>query len=266
MNADPSTSPHIGVFDSGIGGLSVLRRLRREMPQCTVSYIADNRHLPYGAKPPAWLVERCNALTQHLLERGANLVLVACNTATTHTIAELRARWPGVPFVGVEPGVKPAIATSRRGRVAVIATEATLQSARLRSLIDEHGRRAELRLQPCPGLADAVDAGDDAAIDALVDEACAELVAADVDTVVLGCTHYPLVAERFARRLGPDVVLIDTADAVCRRVRALLPVASDAPALSRGALSIEATGPVEGVQHAVERWLGEAVQVVQSDL
>jgi glutamate racemase len=266
MNAAPPAAPHIGVFDSGIGGLSVLRCLRRELPQCTVSYLADNRHLPYGAKPPSWLVERCGKLTQQLLNRGAGLVLVACNTATTHTIAALRARWPDVPFVGVEPGIKPAIATSRRGRIAVIATEATLQSPRLRSLIDDHGRRAEVRLQPCPGLADAVDAANDAAIDALVGEACAEIVAAEVDTVVLGCTHYPLIAERFARRLGPDVALIDTADAVCRRVRALLPATSDAPTLGRGALSIEATGGVEGVQRAVERWLGEAVQVVQSDL
>ncbi|NRF68628.1 glutamate racemase [Aquincola sp. S2] len=264
MTARPSPSPQIGVFDSGVGGLSVLRGLRRRLPDCAISYLADNRHLPYGAKSPEWLVERCATLTQVLVSQGSALVLVACNTATTHTIAALRQRWPSLPFVGVEPGVKPAIAASRSRRIAVLATEATLQSERMRSLVGTHGADAEVHLLACPGLADAIERAADDALETLIEDACARIEATQADTVVLGCTHYPLIADRIARRLGPGVALVDTAEAVCRRVESLLPVRIGAQAEPRGALSIAASGDVELVARAARRWLDEPVTVAHS--
>lgn len=248
----------IGVFDSGCGGLSVVRSLRRDLPGVPMHYLADNRHLPYGEKSSAWLEARMQQMTQVLLDGGASLILIACNTATTHAIAALRARWPLVPFVGVEPGIKPAVAGSRSKRIAVLATSATLASARLDELIRQHGGGATILRQPCPGLADAIDRGDDEAIDARLDEACAALRHAGVDAVVLGCTHYPLVADRVAARLGASVTLIDTADAVSRRVASLLPD-QEVHTGSRAPIELMATGEPEVLTRAARRWIDPAL-------
>jgi glutamate racemase len=259
MEPAKQAPPLIGVIDSGCGGLSVVRSLRRDLPGMPMRYLADNRHLPYGEKSSAWLEARMQQMAQVLLDGGATMILIACNTATTHAIAALRARWPQVPFVGVEPGIKPAVAASRSKRIAVLATSATLASARLDELIRQHGAGASILRQPCPGLADAIDRGDDAAIDARLDEACAALRQASVDTVVLGCTHYPLVSDRVAVRLGAAVTLVDTADAVSRRVASLLPaqglgVGSQAP------IELLATGEPEVLTKAARRWIDPALE------
>jgi len=253
MNPGMQAPPLIGVFDSGCGGLSILRSLRRDLPTLPLRYLADNLHLPYGDKPTEWLEARAQRLTQYLLDGGATLILIACNTATTHTIATLRARWPHVPFVGVEPGIKPAVAASRTSRIAVLATRATLQSARLDDLIRQHAGNATILRQACPGLADAIDLGDDDAINARLDEACETLRRAGVDTVVLGCTHYPLVADRVATRLGPTIKLVDTADAVSRRVAALL---APERGQSTAAIHLLATGDAAALTRAARRWIG----------
>ena len=252
-------TPLIGVFDSGCGGLSILRALRRDLVGIPMRYLADSRHLPYGEKTTAWLEARMQRMTQVLLDGGATLILIACNTATTHTIAALRARWPQVPFVGVEPGIKPAVAGSQSKRIAVLATSATLASARLEELIRQHGGGASILRQPCPGLADAIDRGDDDAIDARLDEACAALRHAHVDTVVLGCTHYPLVADRVAARLGAAVTLIDTADAVSRRVGSLLPAHGAQGNDGSASIDLLATGEPEVLTKAARRWIDPAL-------
>lgn len=249
--------PHIGVFDSGIGGLSVLGALRAQLPAAHLSYIADSRHTPWGERPAAWVARRCAQLSAQLLAGGAGLVVVACNTATTQAIAGLRARWPDKPFVGVEPGIKPAVAASRRGRVALLATPGTLGSARLRHLVHTHARDVTLLHLPCPGLAAAIEAAwqDDAALQVQLDLIAGQLRQADVDAVVLGCTHYPLAASALQQRLGPDVQLIDVAQAVARRVASLLPVAAvgqpDAPPPT-----LMATGATDSLAQAARHWLG----------
>ena len=260
-----TAAPHIGLFDSGIGGLSVLRAVRRQLPEARCSYIADTACTPWGDRPAAWLVARCEQLSAWLIDHGADLVLVACNTGTTQAIATLRARWPVVPFVGVEPGIKPAVAASRNRRVAVMATTGTLRSHRLRQLMAHHAADAQVLRLPCPGLAEAIEQaadadGDDAALSKQLDDIAATLRAADVDTVALGCTHYPLVADALQQRLGPAVQLIDTADAVARRVASLLlpgrPVASvTTKAGAAGPLRLLATGDTTTLQRAAERWL-----------
>jgi glutamate racemase len=258
----PTTTrtPHVGIFDSGVGGLSVLRSLRAALPGAKLSYVADNRHLPYGDKSPDWLIARCGLLTEHLLDSGANLILVACNTATTHTISALRTRWPHLPFVGIEPGIKPAVHASRTRRIGVMATPATLRSIRLRDLVALHAADCHVHLLPCPGLASAIEEADEACLTQLVDESCTALLAERVDTVVLGCTHYPLIADHLAARLGPEVMLIDTAEAVAKRTRTLLPeLAQD----SLTSITAIATGPTAPIERALRRWIGEPVALCQ---
>ena len=223
----------IGVFDSGVGGLSVLRSLRALMPQARFLYVADSGHAPYGERDEAYVVERARAITAHLLAQGAQLVVVACNTATAAAVQALRERWPAVGFVGVEPGLKPAIARSRNRRIGVMATRGTLQSAKFRRLVEAHAAGVELVLQPCDGLARALEEGDASApaVLALVERHTVPLRAAGVDTVVLGCTHYPFATSEIAAALGPGVTLVDTAEAVAlqaRRLAEALPAARHA--------------------------------------
>jgi glutamate racemase len=267
-----TAAPHIGLFDSGIGGLSVLRALRRQLPAARCSYIADTACTPWGDRPADWVVARCAQLSAWLIEQqDADLVLVACNTGTTQAIAALRTRWPGMSFVGVEPGIKPAVAASRNCRVGVMATRSTLDSDRLHELVDHHAGSARVLQLPCPGLVEAIeraagaaDASADAAVlAAQLDRIAATLRDADVDTVVLGCTHYPLVADALQQRLGPGVQLIDTADAVVRRVASLLPPrpprppgAPDMP-IPAGPLRLLATGDTHTLQRAARRWLSD---------
>ena len=251
---------HIGIFDSGIGGLSVLRALRAQLPGARLSCIADSRHIPWGDRPAAWVAERCAQLSAALLADGAELVVVACNTATTQAIASLRARWPQQHFVGIEPGIKPAVAASRNARVALLATPGTLRSERLQHLVQAHAQGVTLLRLPCPGLAEAIEAAwqDGRALRARLDDIAARLRAAEVDTVVLGCTHYPLVAAALQQRLAPGTLLVDVAQAVARRVASLLPMAAlgvngapEAP-LPR----LWATGPAQNLHQAALHWLG----------
>lgn len=227
MSADappPTASgPRIGVFDSGVGGLSVLRALHRHMPRATLLYAADSGHAPYGERDAHFVIARSLALTDHLLRQGAQVLVVACNTATAAAVDALRAAYPTLPIVGVEPGLKPAIVLTRNRRVGVMATHATLASDRFQRLVATHGSGVELHLQACGGLARAIESGDadGAEVGELVEQHTATLRAAGVDTVVLGCTHYPFVAHRIAQALGPGVALVDTADAVARQAMRL---------------------------------------------
>ncbi len=213
----------IGVLDSGVGGLTVLRALHRRLPGAAMVYIGDVSHAPYGERPADEIAARCVALVGSLAARGARLIVVACNTATVLAIEALRARWPALSFVGVEPGVKPAVFLSRSRRIAVMATTATAASARLRELIDRHAQGAHVHVQPCPGLAAAIERGvlDGPELLAVLRPGCESIIAANVDTVVLGCTHYPFVEPTLRVLLGADITLIDTAAAIAERTASL---------------------------------------------
>jgi glutamate racemase len=242
----------IGIFDSGVGGLSVLRALRRRLPRAPLLYVADSAYAPYGERDPAAVLDRALRLTGHLRDWGAELIVVACNTATALAIDTLRERWPDTPFIGVEPGIKPATRWTRNGRIGVMATPATLASARFASLVGRHAGGVRVTLQPCPGLAAAIERGelDDAELGRLLEHCCAPLRAADVDTVVLGCTHYPFVAPRI-QALLPQVRLVDTADPVAERAGALWAGADvDVPP------NLFTTGDPQRLASVAARWLG----------
>ena len=220
----------IGVFDSGVGGMSVLRHIRAQLPHENLIYLADTGYAPYGAKAEQVVAERSLAVAQFLVAQGAKAIVVACNTATVAAIKLLRAHYPDMPIVGVEPGLKPAAAASRNGSVAVLATEVTLAGEKFLLLRDQvsSASNAEFVLQGCPGLVDQIELGEFAspATRTMLEGYLLPLLDKGVDTVVLGCTHYPFVRATIESILAgagrQDVVLIDTGDAVARQLVRLL--------------------------------------------
>lgn len=214
----------IGIFDSGLGGLSVLAAIARQLPRADLCYVADTAHVPYGPKSDAYVRGRVLAIGQALVERGCTLIVVACNTATVAAITALREALPGIPVVGVEPGVKPAAQTSQTGCIAVLATEATSRSERLARLIREHASGVKVLIEPCPGWATRVEtltplnAQDDPDFANEVAARVRPLLAAGADRLVLGCTHYAFLTPLLTPLLTEQAELVDVADAVARQV------------------------------------------------
>jgi len=224
----------IGVFDSGVGGISVLREIRRLLPAEDLLYYADSGYCPYGGKTREQIQARAVALTEFFMARGAKLIVVACNTATIAAVEHLRATYP-IPFVGMEPAVKPAAAQTRSGVVGVLATGAALAGDKFHKLLADHARDVRVITQPCPGLVEQVEAGDLAGAQTrlLVERYTAPLQAEGADVMVLGCTHYPFLRPLIQDVVGPQVRLIDTGAAVARQTQRVLERESllrDAPA------------------------------------
>ena len=256
----------IGVYDSGIGGLSILRALRAELPEQDFIYLADSGHGPYGERERDHVIERAQRVTAYLVERGVQALVVACNTATAAAIEQLREQYPQLPIVGVEPALKPALGLSQTRRIGVMATRMTLNSDKFLRLLESVQDQAEFVLQACDGLALAIENsvhGDPAAQDALV--ACASghvqalgpLGADQIDTVVLGCTHYPFIAPVLEQWIGPGVTLVEPGAAVARQTRSRLAEKPQAP--GSGRIELISTGSPEGLEAAAQRW-------VQADL
>lgn len=270
-----SASPQspIGVFDSGIGGLSVLRALRAELPNERFVYLADSGNAPYGERGDAYVAARTHAIAEHLQQaHGIKALVVACNTATAAAIHEVRSRYPQLPSVGLEPAIKPAVALSRTGRIGVIATRGTLASAKFGRLLASLGGQAEFVVQPCDGLAYAIErstepTADGAASAVEVRALCARYIGAmgifgtqagAIDTLVLGCTHYVFAEEVLRELVGPGVQLVDTGLPVARHTRRLLEAARQlAPAPAPGPqVQLLTTGEIGPLQAAASRWLG----------
>ena len=262
----------IGVFDSGIGGLSVLKALRADMPHEDFIYIADSGHAPYGEQGAAHVLARSRAIVQYLVSQNVKALVMACNTATAAAIALLRAEHPGLALIGVEPALKPAVALSRTGRIGVMATRGTLASGKFQALLATQAANATFVLQPCDGLAHAIEAsastgtGDATKIIAL----CAHYISAmgqfgtetgKIDTLVLGCTHYPLASEHLRALVGTQVQFIDNGEAVARQTRRLLPDALMAANAPPGRVSLFATSQTHVLQAAAQRWLGLSAPV-----
>ena len=211
----------IGVFDSGVGGISVLKHIRDLMPHENLIYVGDSRHAPYGNQTPEFIQERSFWLAEFLLRQGVKALVVACNTATAAAVAGLRERYPDLTIIGMEPAVKPAVAATKTGVVGVLATSGTLKSAQFAALLEHYGQGVEVVTQACVGLVECVEKGalTSSSTKALLKQYVQPLLDAKADTIVLGCTHYPFVRTLIEELVGKDVVLIDTGAAVAKHLK-----------------------------------------------
>jgi glutamate racemase len=271
---ETSTSGFIGVFDSGIGGLSVLQALRAEMPQAHFVYWADSGYAPYGERTDAFVIDRCRYIVQALLAKGpVKAIVVACNTATAVAIEDLRASFPTLPFIGVEPALKPALAQTHTQRVGVMGTHGTLRSLRFEKLrqtvlADAAPKSCEFVVQACKGLALAIEQQTEKALHDTQDlEAlCALYVqamgkfgreAGEIDTLVLGCTHYVFVQDILRKWVGPEVNFISTGEAVAKQTQRLVstPIPSPQSPQPCGDVQLWTTGSLHALETAAKRWL-----------
>ena len=259
MMQSGSDSP-IGVFDSGVGGLTILRAVRQALPCENLVYVADAAHVPYGEKSPQQIRDRAMAIGGFLVGQSAKIIVVACNTATAAAIDLLRERL-SVPIVGVEPAVKPAVAATRSGVVGVLATPATLASERYRGLIGRFAAGVCIVGQPCAGLAEHIERGqiDGERTEQLLRSFVEPLLAAHADVIVLGCTHYPLVAHIVQRIAGPDVAVIENGMAVAKEVVRQLALRGSARTTGPGSEVFWTSGPIQGIEPLLgELWAPQA--------
>jgi glutamate racemase len=217
-------SGFIGVFDSGVGGLSVWREIVRQLPHERTLYVADQAHVPYGCRSLDEVREFAEEITRFLLDRGAEVIVIASNTTSAAALYHLRELFPDVPFVGMEPALKTAIERTRTGAVGVIATPATFQGELFVNLVKRYTNDVWLISQACPGLVDAVEAGtlDCNETEALLERYLSPMIEADVDQLVLGCTHYPFLRPAIERLMGPGTAVIDPAPSIARQVAHVL--------------------------------------------
>ena len=257
-------SSPIGIFDSGIGGISVLRAIREQMPEESIIYFGDQGHIPYGPRPMGQIRDFSEAITKFLLTHGAKIIVVACNTASAAALNYLRERFPDVQFVGMEPAVKPAAEHTQTGKVGVLATPATFQGALYASVVERFANGVELFQDTCSGLVQQIEQGnlDGEETRRILEEALLPMLEKDIDTVVLGCTHYPFVIPLIQQVVGEKVRVIDPAPAVARQTERLL----EAQGLrnhagKKGSLKLYTSGDPDALTSLLSTLLGESAEV-----
>ena len=262
----------IGVFDSGVGGLSVLRAIWQELPFEPVIYLADQMHVPYGPRPIEEVRAFSLEIVHFFLKQGVKLIVVACNAASAASLRQLRETFPGTPFVGMEPAVKPAAETTHSGVVGVLATPATFQGELYASVVERFASDVLLLQHTCPGLVNQIENGDLDGVDTrkILEDALLPMLPLGIDTVVLGCTHYPFVIPLIQAIVGNEVRVIDPAPAVARQTRRLLEeyqITQPNPASSSNALrqpfltSFLTTGNPQHLQSVIPRLLNQEFTV-----
>ena len=259
---DPAADGPVGVFDSGIGGLSVLQAIHELLPAENLIYVADTAHLPYGDKPAETVRARAAVMARFLTSQNAKAMVAACNTATAHAIDGLRTGFP-IPIIGVEPGVKPAALSSQTGVIGILATTATTESTRFSDLMRRHGQGARFVVQPCPGLAEAIETGNLRSDDLreMIRTRVAPLIDAGADTIVLGCTHYSFVSQIIQSIAGPNVNIVDTGMAVARQLARTL-AEHDLVRLNRqGTVSFYTSGEIQEMREALRKLWGPVATI-----
>lgn len=259
-----NASSSIGVFDSGVGGISVLKAIRAQMPEESVIYFGDQEHVPYGPRSMEQIQAFSEGITRFLLERGAKIIVVACNTASAAALKYLREKFPDVPFVGMEPAVKPAAEHTQTGRVGVLATPATFQGALYASVVERFANGVEIAQDTCPGLVQQIEQGKLAgeATRGILERALLPMLEKNIDTVVLGCTHYPFVIPLIQQIVGAQVRVIDPAPAVAKQAGRVL----EAKGLrkdtgSRGDVRFYTSGDPDVLESMLPVLLGEEREV-----
>jgi glutamate racemase len=254
----------IAIFDSGVGGLSVLRHIQAQLPHEPLLYLADQAHVPYGLRSPDEIRRFCEGITRFFLAEQAKLIVVACNKASAAALTHLRQRFPEVPFVGMEPAIKPAAVQTKSGKVGVLATGGTVESRRYADLMARFAQDIEVLADPCLGLVALIEAGQVSApeTEALLQICLTPMLAAGVDTLVLGCTHYPFVIPLIERIAGPAVAIIDPAPAVARQTgRVLQQYRLLSTGRQPGAMRFLTTGDKQRLTQFTDRLLDYQVEV-----
>ena len=258
----PNERP-IAVFDSGVGGISVLKHIHALLPSEQLLYVADSKYAPYGSKTAAEIQARCFEIAEFLIAKDAKALVVACNTATAAAIDAMRAKYT-LPIIGMEPAVKPAATATKNGIIGVLATTGTLKSAQFAGLLESYGRNVKVVTQACIGLVECIERGElnAAATKALIRQYTAPLLAEGADTIVLGCTHYPFVKEVIREIVGADISLIDTGAAVAKQLKCQL---DEKGLLSTrheiGDVSFSTNSESENAQQVLEALWGSAIHV-----
>ncbi|MCF7820885.1 MAG: glutamate racemase [Mariprofundaceae bacterium] len=258
-----SSQQPIGIFDSGIGGLSVLRHVHDLLPDEQLIYVADGAHMPYGSLTPGEIEERCRRITVFFIDRGAKALVVACNTATAAAIENLRQDF-SLPIIGMEPAVKPAVEATGSGVIGVLATSGTLASEKFSMLVKRFGSSAEVIFQPGLGLVEQVEAGD---FDSdktrkLLKVHLLPLLERGVDVLVLGCTHYPFLTPLIREIVGRNVTILDTGSAIAVELkRQLEKNRLSAATSSAGGVQFFSSGEIEHSQSMVSHLWGRNVVV-----
>jgi glutamate racemase len=257
-------SSPIGIFDSGVGGISVLRAIRQQMPQESIVYFGDQAHIPYGPRPMKQIRGFSEAITRFLLEQDAKIIVVACNTASAAALKYLREKFPDVQFVGMEPAVKPAAEHTQTGKVGVLATPTTFQGALYASVVERFANGVELFQSTCNGLVQQIEQArlDSPETRRILEDALLPMLKKNIDTVVLGCTHYPFVIPLIQQIVGENVRVIDPAPAVAKQTARLL----EAHGLrnhvaSRGELQFYTSGDPQELKSLLPMLLGEAGEI-----
>lgn len=254
----------IGVFDSGVGGVSVFRALRQHLPAQPIIYLADQANVPYGVRQLEEVRDFSRAITRYLISQGAKLVVLACNTASVAALKTLREEFPQIPFVGMEPAVKPAAEHTHTGVVGVLATYATFQGAMYASVVERFASGVTVLQDHCPGLVQQIEKGD---LDGpetrrILENALQPMLDKGIDSVVLGCTHYPLVIPLIEEIVGPNVKVIDPAPAVARQTERLLAsLGLLASGRQTGAVRFVTTGEAALLEEQLSFLLGTRFQV-----
>ncbi len=245
----------VGIFDSGVGGLTVGAALHRLLPALPIRYIADTAYFPYGERSAAEVEARSRALTARLIAEGCDLVVVACNTASSAALERLRAEFAATPIVGMEPPLKPAVERTRTKRVAVLATPGTVSGERLARLRDAHGGDVDVVTLAMPGLADLVESGevDGERVESML-RAALDAAGDGIDEVALGCTHYGFLRPALEALVDAHVEVLDAAEPVARRVHHQLKAhALDVPEGAEVVVQADATGDIQAFRETVAR-------------
>ena len=259
----------IGVFDSGMGGLTILSALRQELPGESYIYLGDTAHCPYGVRSEAEIIDLSICISRFLIEQGVKLIVVACNTASQAALAALRAAFPFIQFVGVVPAVKPAARATKKGRIGIAATNQAAKATYLRQLIDEFAEGIQAFAIGCPELVTLVEEGqlDGPEVEETVRQALAPILREDIDVMVLGCTHFPALRPVIERVATRQVQVIDSGSAIARRTRYVLDAENlIQPNATAGELQVWCTGDPEKFSGVASKILGYAVTTQQTNL
>ncbi len=256
MDTHPITSKNaIGIFDSGVGGLSVLREIRNHIPDFPIIYFADQVHVPYGPRELDEVYSLSKVITQFLLSLGAGIIVVACNTASAAALYPLREEFPDIPFVGMEPAIKPAAEKTHTGSVGVLATPATFQGKLYNSVVERFAKNVKIYQNTCSGLVQEIEKGNFSGIETrnILENALYPMLENKIDSVVLGCTHYPFVIPLIKEIVGSDVTVIDPAPAVAKQTLRILSKVDDSGTTKNQNYTILLTsGPIIEFQNFIK--------------